>query len=348
MTIHAKHSFQIAMTPLHRVTMFVVIVALLFLAAPGANAQSRTTPGPQEVLKAVVGIDTRIPGTARTAGTLGTQREGSGVVISDDGLVLTIGYLILEAIEIDITLTDGRRIPASFVAYDHESGFGLVRAASDLGLKPVRFGASENMGVSTQVLIANRLGPESAQGVFVVDRREFVGAWEYLLDSAIFTSPPNPNFSGAGLFDADGKLIGIGSLFVGNAAFFQRPVAGNMFVPIDELKPILDEMVEQGRRAAAPRPWLGIRTSELRDRLFVDGVSDDSPAARAGVRAGDLIVAVDAAPVGSMAGYFRAVWRDRAAGDTVTIRVLTPEGTLRDIEIESMDRYNWLRLDPSL
>ena len=204
------------------------------------------------------------------------------------------------------------------------------------------------MGVSTQVLIANRLGPESAQGVFVVDRREFVGAWEYLLDSAIFTSPPNPDFSGAGLFDADGKLIGIGSLFVGNAAFFQRPVAGNMFVPIDELKPILDEMVDRGRRAAAPRPWLGIRTSELRNRLFVDSVSNDSPAARAGVRAGDLIVAVDAASVGSMAGYFRAVWRDRAAGDTVTVRVLTPEGALQDIEIQSMDRNNWLHLDPSL
>jgi len=348
MTNYAKHSSQALLTPLGRIALFAVLAMTLFLATASVHAQSNAQTGPQEVLNAVVGIDTRIPGTARTAGTLGTQREGSGVVISDDGLVLTIGYLILEAIEIDIALADGRRIPASFVAYDHESGFGLVRAASDLDLEPVRLGTSGNMGVSTQVLIANRLGPGSAQGAFVVDRREFVGAWEYLLDSAIFTSPPNPNFSGAGLFDADGKLIGIGSLFVGNAAFFQRPVAGNMFVPIDELKPILDEMVDQGRRAAAPRPWLGIRTSELRDRLFVDAVSNDSPAARAGVRAGDLIVAVDAAPVGSMAGYFRAVWRGRAAGDTVTVRVLTPEGALRDIEIESMDRNNWLRLDPSL
>jgi S1-C subfamily serine protease len=340
MTSYAKNSSPISFQTLARASLCAALAIALLFAIPRANAQN----GPQEVLEAVVGIDTRIPGSARTARTLGTQREGSGVVISDDGLVLTIGYLILEAIEIDITLADGRRIPASFVAYDHESGFGLVRAASDLGLEPVRMGTSENTGVSTQVLLANRLGPGSAQGVFVVDRREFVGTWEYLLDSAIFTSPPNPNFSGAGLFDGDGKLIGIGSLFVGNAAFFQRPVAGNMFVPIDELTPILDEMIDQGRRAAAPRPWLGIRTSELRDRLFVDGVSDDSPPARAG----DLVVAVDAAPVGSMAGYFRAIWRDRAAGDTVTIRVLTPEGALRDIEIESMDRNHWLRLDPSL
>jgi S1-C subfamily serine protease len=254
MTILAKHRLQTATIPIGRIAMFAALAALLLLTVPGANAQSSEASRPQEVLEAVVGIDTRIPGTARTAGALGTQRKGSGVVISDDGLVLTIGYLILEAIEIDITLTDGRRIPASFVAYDHESGFGLVRAASDLDVQPVGLGTSEDMSVSTQVLIANRLGPGSAQGAFVVDRREFVGAWEYLLDSAIFTSPPNANFSGAGLFDADGKLIGIGSLFVGNAAFFQRPVPGNMFVPIDELKPILGEMVNQGRRAAAPRP----------------------------------------------------------------------------------------------
>jgi S1-C subfamily serine protease len=192
MTIYAKHRFQSTVTSLGRVALFAALATTLLLASPDTNAQSGVSPGPQEVLEAVVGIDTRIPGTARTARTLGTQREGSGVVISDDGLVLTIGYLILEAIEIDIALADGRRIPASFVAYDHESGFGLVRAASDLGLEPVRFGISRNMGVSTQVLIANRLGPGSAQGVFVVDRREFVGTWEYLLDSAIFTSPPTP------------------------------------------------------------------------------------------------------------------------------------------------------------
>lgn len=328
--------------------IFAALFAFLLPILPDADAQQGNASASRDVLEAVVGIDTRIPSTARTAGFLGTEREGSGVVISDDGLVLTIGYLILEAIEIDITLADGRRVPASFVAYDHESGFGLIRAASDLNLRPAGIGTSRGKGASTQVLLANRLGPDAAQGVFVVDRREFVGAWEYLLDAAIFTSPPNPNFSGAGLFDVDGKLIGIGSLFVGSAAVFQRPVPGNMFVPIDELKPILDQMIAQGRRAAAPRPWLGIRTSELRDRLFVDGVSDESPAAHAGVRAGDLIVAVDAAPVTSMAGYFRAIWRDRVAGDTVSVRVLTPEGELKDVEIESMDRNNWLRLDPSL
>jgi len=248
-------------TNLQKLTwMFALLTGLLLptLAVQAQTAQSGVTG---EVLDTVVGIDTRIPGNARTASFLGTTRQGSGVVISDDGLVLTIGYLILEALEIDIVLNDGREIPASFVAYDHESGFGLVRAASEIRVTPAELGSSGGMGVSTQVLLANRLGPGAAQGVFVVDRREFVGPWEYLLDSAIYTSPPNPNFSGAGLFDADGKLIGIGSLFVGNAAFLRQPVPGNMFVPIDELKPILDDMITGGRGAAAMAWNRALRTS---------------------------------------------------------------------------------------
>ncbi len=299
-------------------------------------------------LETVVGIDSRVPGNARTAPTLGTTRRGSGVVISDDGLVLTIGYLVMEAIEIDITLTDGRTVPASFVAYDHDSGFGLVRAATSLDVAPAPFGTSGDMGVSTQVLLANRHGPQSAQGVFVVDRREFAGPWEYLLDSAIFTSPPNPEFSGAGLFDADGRLIGIGSLFVGNAAFLNQPVPGNMFVPIDELKPILDQLVAAGRRSEPARPWLGVFPAEVRGRVFVDRVSTESPAARADIEAGDLIVAVGDTPVASMSGYFRAIWRDRAAGDTVTLKLLNAVGEIRDVAVESMDRRDWLRLDPTL
>lgn len=328
---------------------FALVLLAGILASPlPAHAQTADERTTEMVLESVVGIDTRIPGNARTAATLGTRRQGSGVVISPDGLVLTIGYLILEALEIDIVLDGGRKIPAAFVAYDHESGFGLARAASAIGVDPAQLGSSGDMGVSTQVLLANRLGPASAQGVFVVDRREFAGPWEYLLDSAIFTSPPNPNFSGAGLFDGEGKLIGIGSLFVGNAAFINRPIAGNMFVPIDELKPILEDMIEGGRRAGPPRPWLGIFTAELRDRLFVDRVSTDSPAERAGIRRGDLIVAVDGAPVATMAGYFRAIWRGREAGDPVTLTVLNAEGTVQDVVIESMDRSSWLRLDPSL
>ena len=324
-------------------------LAIITFTAAGnfdtAFAQSQTKSG--NLLDAVVGIDTQIPGNARTAGTLGTQRQGSGAVISNDGLVLTIGYLILEASSIDLVTSDGRTIPAKFIGYDHESGFGLVRALRPLGVTPFELGDSGSVEPRSQALVANRLGERSAQGVFVVDRRQFVGSWEYLLDEAIYTSPPNANFSGASLVGSDGRLLGIGSLFVGNAAVIQQPVPGNMFVPIDELRPILDEMVASGRRSGKARPWVGIYSSEFRGRVFVDRIAPDGPAEAAGIEPGDLIVNVKGTPVDDMASFLRAVWKDASAGDMIDITVLNQSGQLRSIAVSSDDRQNWLRLDPS-
>jgi len=327
----------------------LAVLALIALTAAGsfntAFAQSQTNSG--NLLDAVVGIDTQIPSNARTAGTLGTQRQGSGAVISDDGLVLTIGYLILEAASIELVTNDGRTIPAKFIGYDHASGFGLVRALRPLGVTPFELGDSSSVEERSQALIANRLGEQSAQGVFVVDRRPFVGSWEYLLDEAIYTSPPNTNFSGASLVGSDGRLIGIGSLFVGNAAVIQQPVPGNMFVPIDELRPILDDMVASGRRSGKARPWVGIFSSEFRGRVFVDRIAPDGPAETAGIEPGDLIVKVQGKAVDDMASFLRAVWKDSNAGDQIDMTVLTKGGQLRSVTVNSDDRQNWLRLDPS-
>ncbi|NKB49427.1 MAG: PDZ domain-containing protein [Alphaproteobacteria bacterium] len=328
----------------------ILAAAMLFASAVGGAfdpARAQSNDGSNNLLDAVVGIDTHIPSNARTAGTLGTERQGSGAVISDDGLVLTIGYLILEANSIDLTTSDGRTIPAKFLGYDHASGFGLVRALSPLGVTPFELGSSDDAAARSQALIANRLGKESVQGVFVVDRRQFVGSWEYLLDDAIYTSPPNPNFSGASLLGADGRLLGIGSLFVGNAAVIQQPVPGNMFVPIDELRPILDDMVASGRRAGNARPWVGIFSSEFRGRVFVDRIAPDGPAEAAGIEPGDLIVNVRGTPVDDMASFLRAVWKDGKAGDKIDMTVLTKGGELRGVSVSSDDRQNWLRLDPS-
>jgi S1-C subfamily serine protease len=327
----------------------LAVTAIVAISATGlsSNAFAQSQTKSNKLLDAVVGIDAQIPGNARTAGTLGTRRQGSGAVISDDGLVLTIGYLILEAAGIELTTSDGRTIPAEFVGYDHESGFGLVRALRPLGVNPFELGDSSGLDVRSQALIANRLGEQAAQGVFIVSRRPFVGAWEYLLDNAIYTSPPNPNFSGASLLSSDGKLLGIGSLFVGNAAVIQRPVAGNMFVPIDELQPILSDLIATGRRSGKARPWVGIFSSEIRGRVFVDRIAPDGPAEAAGIRSGDLIVNVRGTAVGDMAAFLKAVWKDASAGDPIDITVLNKNGDLRTVTVKSDDRRNWLRLDPS-
>jgi S1-C subfamily serine protease len=338
-------------TPRFSAVLRSILAAAAIFAATATgisdDALAQSQPSKAGLLDAVVGIDAHIPSNARTAGTLGTERQGSGAVISDDGLVLTIGYLILEANSIDLTTSDGRTVPAKFVGYDHASGFGLVRALSPLGVNPFEFGNSEGLSARSQALIANRLGKHAAQGVFVVDRRPFVGAWEYLLDDAIYTSPPNANFSGASLLNNEGQLLGIGSLFVGNAAVIQQPVAGNMFVPIDELRPILNDMIASGRRGGKVRPWVGIFSSEFRGRVFVDRVASDGPAEAAGIEPGDLIVNVRGTAVDDIASFLRAVWKDASAGDAIDMKVLTKSGQLRSVTVSSDDRQNWLRLDPS-
>ncbi|CAN0473327.1 unnamed protein product, partial [Discosporangium mesarthrocarpum] len=329
-----------------RIAAAVACLAFSILLAETASAQQK--PDPAALLAAVVGIDVDIPGDARTAARLGTHREGNGIIVSDDGLVLTIGYIILEASEITLVLQDGRTVPATHVAYDHDSGFGLVRALQPLDLAPVRFGDSDTAKVSNQALIATRLGPADARGAYIVSRREFAGPWEYLLDSAIYTSPPHPNFAGAALIGIDGTLLGIGSLLVTDSAAPDEPLPGNLFVPINELKPIYERLVADGRRGGPARPWLGLYAAAVHGRVFVDRTADDGPAAHAGLNRGDLIVAVGDTPVEDLAGFFRAVWASGDAGDTVTLHVLTRRGAVRQVPIVSTDRAEWLRLDPSL
>jgi len=325
----------------------LAVAAILALTAAGFTngAAAQAQPDTAKFLEAVVGVDAHVPGDARTAGTLGTFRQGSGAVISDDGLVVTIGYLILEASAIELTTSDGRTVPAEFVGYDHQTGFGLIRALQPLGVAPFEFGDSEGLEVRSQALLVNRLGEQAAQGVFVVSRRPFVGAWEYLLDDAIYTSPPNTNFTGASLLSSDGRLLGIGSLFVGNAAIFQQPVPGNLFVPIDELQPILSDLIATGRRSGTVRPWVGIYSSEFNGRVFVDRLAPDGPAEAAGIEPGDLIVKVRGTVVDDMASFLRAVWKNARAGDAIDMTVLDKGGELRSVTVRSDDRHKWLRLD---
>ena len=316
---------------------------VVFVATTNSNAQ----PSSGDLLSAVVGIEAEVPAVARTARTLGKNRSGSGVVISNDGLVLTIGYLILEAMAVDVVKQDGERIPADVVAYDHETGFGLVRARGTIDVTPLILGDSTIMTKSQRALVATRHGSGNALGVRVVDRRDFAGSWEYLLEDAIFTSPPHREFGGAALLGPDGSLVGIGSLFVGDAAGPRRPSPGNMFVPIAQLRPILDDLVTTGRRAGPYRPWLGVYPEAARGHVFLDRIADDGPAQSAGLGSGDLVISVGGNPVSDVFEFYRAVWATGDAGVTIPVQVLRPGGTVEVIGVESIDRYDWLMLNPS-
>ncbi len=299
----------------------------------------------ERVLQGVVSLRTRIPEDALTAPVLGTERSGHGIVISDNGLVLTIGYLIAEANS--VWLVDGRSVtaPGHVVAYDQESGFGLVQTLQPTGWPAVPLGSSGALAVGEDVLVAGYGGLESAIHAKVHAKREFAGYWEYVLDEAIFTAPAHPNWGGAALIDRSGRLAGVGSLLVQQSDREGNTSGINMSVPVDVLKPILADLMRFGRRATPPRPWLGWLVQDIDDKLVVAGVYDDCPADAAGLKVGDAIVAVDGQPVSGLADLFRRIWALGDAGVVVPLDIRRGNSSYR-AEVDSVDRDRRLRSEP--
>ena len=303
-----------------------------------------------DILGAMVMVRSEVPADARTAGSLGTQRVGSGVVIDGQGLVLTIGYLILEAERTEVIIASGDAVAATVVGYDHATGFGLVRAVRPLAIKPMRMGNSSDLAAGDPV-VAVSIGPRPATPGVVVARRPYAGYWEYLLEDAILTTPPHPQFGGAALVSADGRLLGIGSLFINVAEEGQEPLPGNMFVPIDRLKPILADLIEYGRSAQPPHPWLGVSAAEAGGRVMVRRVTPGGPAEKAGLKAGDVIVGVGGKRVDSLADFLRKVWGRGGPGTAIPLDVLhldTGDLTIERYDVPSISRYDWLKLKRDL
>jgi len=281
-----------------------------------------------------------IPG-ARSSATLGSEREGTGVVIGDGGLILTIGYLIVEADDVSIVDSKGRTLSARVVGYDHATGFGLVRTLAPFDAKPVLLGDSGKVAARDPVMIASS-GDDTISFAYVVSKRAFSGNWEYALDEALYTSPPTMNWSGAGLFDRSGRLLGVGSLIVREANDDEPRIPGNMFVPIDLLKPILADLVATGRRKDPARPWLGIAADEVSGRLVVARVSPDGPADRAGIAPGDIILGVGGDSVRTQAEFYRKVWARGGAGTEIPLKLL--QGVeVKEVPVASIDRTDYFK-----
>ena len=329
--------------------MAAVIAVLSVSAANGAARQSKDVASPEvlaEAVRAVVGLRAEIPADARTAGSLGTERSGSGVVIDSKGLVLTIGYLILEATAVEVFEPGGRTVAARVVGYDHGTGLGLVRALDPLAAKPLRLGAASELTQGDAVLAASFGGPRPLSPAYIASRRVFAGYWEYLLEDAIFTVPPHPLYGGAALIGVDGRLVGIGSLAVGDAAAPGVHSPGNMFVPIDGLKPILGDLLAHGQPSTS-HPWLGAFTAEAKGRLYITRVAAEGPAEEAGLKTGDIIMGIGGKRVKDMADYFRKIWARGDAGVEIPVNIVRAGSTKMSIEtivVRSRNRYDWLKL----
>jgi serine protease Do len=299
----------------------------------------------EEMLSAVVRVRMKAIPDARSNTTLGPSREGTGVVIDERGHIVTIGYIVIEADSIEITTQDDRTVSATLIGYDHASGFGLLRSGSPLGVKPMPMGQAADVATREPVMILPAGGREAASLAYVVSKRKFAASWEYLLETAIFTAPATSQWAGAALVSREGKLVGIGSLYVRETLEGGSQVPGNMFVPIDLLKPILADLIEKGRRSGPARPWLGLATEELHGHLLVTRVSPEGPADKAGVRNGDIVVGVAADPVKTQEELYRRVWGLGAAGIEVPLRILQG-ADMREFRLRSIARFQYFKEKP--
>jgi S1-C subfamily serine protease len=282
-----------------------------------------------------------VPEDAFTAQILGTERLGNGVVIRDDGLILTIGYLITEATAVWITTAQGAVLAGHPLAYDQATGFGLVLPLGRLGLPALARGSAALARVGDDVVVAGHGGRAHALKGQIFDKREFAGYWEYVLDEALFASPAHPQWGGSALIGSDGRLLGIGSLLVEEKQG-DKSVQGNMFVPVDLLEPILEDLVKRGRTRRAARPWLGMYTTEMGAKLVVAGLASGGPADRAGIKLGDVVVAVAGERPQGLADLFRRVWALGPAGAEIPLTVAR-SGKRTDLQLSSVDRNDILK-----
>jgi len=294
----------------------------------------------ERALSSVVGLHSIIPPDAFTADTLGVERAGNGVLI-DNGLVLTIGYLITEAETVWLHLGDGRVAQGHALGFDQETGFGLVQALAKIDLPPLEIGSSKAAEVGERVVVGGAGGRTRSLAGRIAAKQEFAGYWEYVLDEAIFTYPAHPNWGGTALITSTGQLAGIGSLQLERAREGKNEHL-NMIVPIDLLKPILDDLRKFGRVNRPVRPWLGLYSTEIEDKIVVVGIAPKGPAARAEIKTGDVVVAIKGERVSTLASFYRKVWALGPAGVEIPL-TLYREGVTFDVRVNSSDRAKFLK-----
>jgi S1-C subfamily serine protease len=294
------------------------------------------------VLRSVVGVKAMVPADAFTAQSLGTERTGSGVVIRPDGLIATIGYLVTEAETIWLTTHDGRAIPGHALAYDFETGFGLIQALGRLELPALPIESGEAPKPGDVCVLASAGGRKHALRCTVAARQEFAGYWEYMLEEALFTAPAHPSWGGAGLIGGDGRLLGIGSLVMQQQDGKGRRVDLNMVVPASLLPPVLDDLLAFGRPNKPARPWLGLYAAEDEEGVVVSSMARGGPAQKAGLHEGDRVLAVGGTRVADLTGLWRAVWASGQAGSKVRLTI-GRQATPRELVLASIDRRSFLK-----
>ena len=314
-------------------SLILIFIFLISTASISLSEQKKITSEEdvRRIYQSVVKIDSIVPSDARTANSLGTIRGGNGIVI-DDKHILTIGYIVVEAETITITLPNGGVVPAELAGYDHTTGFGILKTILPSKLTPLQIGNSDKLNKEDLLYVLPYLTEGAPSAVKMVSRRSFTGWWEYFLDKPIYTHPMNTSFAGSALINEFGELLGIGSLYVSDAAAEGVPMPGNLFVPINDLKPILDDLIVNGKRTADVKPYMGLTSNDDTGKVMVTRVNDDGPAAKAGFKENDIILKVNKINIQDTEKFYKTVWSQGGPG------------TLLDFEIERNNQIISLKL----
>jgi serine protease Do len=314
-------------------SLILIFIFLISTTSISLSEQKKITSEEdvRKIYQSVVKIDSIVPSDARTANSLGTIRGGNGIVI-DDKHILTIGYIVVEAETITITLPNGGVVPAELAGYDHTTGFGILKTILPSKLTPIQIGNSDKLNKEDLLYVLPYLTEGAPSAVKMVSRRSFTGWWEYFLDKPIYTHPMNTSFAGSALINEFGELLGIGSLYVSDAAAEGILSPGNLFVPINDLKPILNDLIANGKRTADVKPYMGLTSNDDTGKVMVTRVNDDGPAAKAGFKENDIILKVNKINIQDTEKFYKTVWSQGGPG------------TLLDFEIERNNQIISLKL----
>ena len=327
------------MSPKTNIQLLAAIAAVVVTWLPPITVAQSDSPDLERMFASVVGIVAKVPEDARTAPIIGTTRLGSGLVIDSEGLIVTIGYVLLEAVDVLVYAAKDEPVEAEIIGYDVDSGLGLLRAIEPLAAEPMRLGNSSEVEVKDQVLVASFSSPRQVTPAIVISRDEFADYWEYLLDRSIVTFPPHENnVAGAAVVNADGRLLGVGALVVPDILVADQTLPGTMFVPIDELKRAMGALLREGRNSAPGRPWIGVYVVDQNPGVLVTRVATDGPAQNAGLVQGDVIYEVDATPVENLPQFYRQLWSRGDAGVSVSLSIRRDTQVL-SVNVRSASRY---------
>ena len=315
------------------------IIIFIFQNVFASEKKIATEEEVKKLYESIVRIYSIVPPDARTANSLGTERRGSGVII-DDKHILTIGYIVVEADTINIGLPGGKTVPGELVGYDHTSGFGILRTINSTKLNPLKLGDSDEIKVDELLFVMPYPDQGQASAANAVSRRSFAGWWEYYLDKPIYTFPMNYSWAGTPLINQQGEILGIGSLFVSESLSPGVSSPGNLFVPINDLKPILKDLIDNGRRTKNIKPYMGLSSEDSTGKVSVTRVNENGPAAKAGIMPNDVILSVNGKDVRNMTEFYKTVWGLGGPGTVLKLDIDRNEQRL-SFELTTMDRNDF-------